>query len=204
MLDDTYAEICFNYRPKKKMVTPQKQQSTFKSKQDVYDYVDKLQAQAKLPPIEHEFYLNSFRSSNSNKYKPIQCSKSVLVQKQTKNTRLNSLMSEISSTLEEGIITQQEINDSYSKEKKRLEDKESKYSKLLQNLEQKNHITNSNWKNLIKHHFRNLNEYMDYAIKDIKEEKHFVYSHQISTRHHYLFVDNEIRRNFLKRRQTKT
>ena len=41
---------------------------------------------------------------------------------------------------------------------------------------------------------------MDNAMKDIKDEKHFVYSHQISTRHHYLFVDNEIRRNFLRRR----
>lgn len=44
---------------------------------------------------------------------------------------------------------------------------------------------------------------MDFATKDIRDEKNFVYTHQISTRNHYLFVDNEIRRNFLRRRKTK-
>ncbi|CAK56869.1 unnamed protein product (macronuclear) [Paramecium tetraurelia] len=202
MLDDTYAEICFNHKRQKKG-TPSKQTTTFKSKQDVQLFVDQIQAQVKLPPLEHEFYLNQFRSPSLSKQHQYQCSKSVLVKKQTKNSRLNSLISDIS-TLEEGVLkTFQQIQDSFSKEKNRLQEQESKFALLLENLEQKNHITNTNWKTLIKHHFKNLNEYIDFATKDIKEEKSFVYSHQISARNHYMFVDNEIRRNFIRKRQTR-
>ncbi|CAD8172609.1 unnamed protein product [Paramecium octaurelia] len=202
MLDDTYAEICFNHK-RQKNGTPFKQKTTFKSKQDVQLFVDHLQAQVKLPPLEHEIYLNQFRSPSLSKQHQYQCSKSVLVKKQTKNSRLNSLISDIS-TFEEGVLkTFQHIQDSFSKEKNRLQEQESKFALLLENLEQKNHITNTNWKTLIKHHFKNINEYIDFATKDIKEEKSFVYSHQISARNHYMFVDNEIRRNFIRKRQTR-
>ncbi|CAD8077406.1 unnamed protein product [Paramecium primaurelia] len=202
MLDDTYAEICFNHKRQKKSTTP-KQAMTFKSKQDVQLFVDQIQAQVKLPPLEHEFYLNQFRSPSLSKQHQYQCSKSVLVKKQTKNSRLNSLISDIS-TLEEGVLkTFQQIQDSFSKEKNRLQEQESKFALLLDNLEQKNHITNTNWKTLIKHHFKNLNEYIDFATKDIKDERSFVYSHQISARNHYMFVDNEIRRNFIRKRQSR-
>ncbi|CAD8084865.1 unnamed protein product [Paramecium sonneborni] len=202
MLDDTYAEICFNYKRQKLTTTP-KQAATFKSKQDIKEFVNQIQAQVKLPPIEHEFYLNQFRSPSFSQQHQNQYSKSVLVKKQTKNTRLNGLMSDIT-MLEEGVLqTLQQIKDSFSQEKNKLQEQESKYALLLENLEQKNHITNTNWKTLMKHHFKNFNQYIDFATKDIKEEKHFVYSHQISTRNHYMFVDNEIRRNFIKKKQTR-
>ncbi|CAD8179976.1 unnamed protein product [Paramecium octaurelia] len=202
MLDDTYAEICFNYKRQKKNTTP-KQATKFKSKKDVQLFVDQIQAQVKLPPLEHEFYLNQFRSPSLSKQQQYQCSKSVLVRRQTRKSRLGSLISDIG-VLEEGVLqTLQQIKDSFSKEKNRLQEQESKYASLLENLESKNHITNTNWKTLINHHFKNLNEYLDFASKDIKDEKSFVYCHQISARNHYLFVDNEIRRNFIKKRQMR-
>ncbi|CAK81033.1 unnamed protein product (macronuclear) [Paramecium tetraurelia] len=202
MLDDTYAEICFNYKRQKKSTTP-KQATKFKSKKDVQLFVDQIQAQVKLPPLEHEFYLNQFRSPSLSKQHQYQCSKSVLVRRQTRNSRLGSLISDIG-VLEEGVLqTLQQVKDSFSKEKNRLQEQESKYASLLENLEIKNHITNTNWKTLINHHFKNLNEYLDFANKDIKDEKSFVYSHQISARNHYLFVDNEIRRNFIRKRQMR-
>ncbi|CAD8085995.1 unnamed protein product [Paramecium sonneborni] len=203
MLDDTYAEICFNYKRQKQTKTPNKQATAFKSKQDVKVFIDQIQAQVKLPPIEHEFYLNQFRSPSFSKEQLYSCSKSVVVKKQTKNFRLNNLISDIS-MLEDGVLqTLQQIKDSFSKEKNRIQEQESKFALLLDNLEQKNHITNTNWKTLIKHHFKNINQYIDFATKDIKEERHFVYSHQISARNHYMFVDNEIRRNFIRKRQTR-